>query len=162
MKELYQEHIKYIDKICDETLIEFFDSFYLHPDTIDGLLLTLNELLPKDMARPIYENLKHNYDLSIGVNISYNSFVNYLYLLQCTKIRASDIVIDGDSGEIIVCHNEDTSYFDSTKITIQCKPQSSYMFSIISRDSGLAKFSGKMSFKDDGYHKIENLMNMFA
>lgn len=160
MKDLYEKHINRIDNICDESLIDFFDNFHLEPATIKQLLLSLDSLLPPHMVKPIKDNLKHNVDLGIGINICYNSFVNYLYLLQCDKVNMSDIAFDDDTGSIAIFYSKDSLYLDSVKIHIQCK-YNKYLFSVISRDGGLAKFSGEMSFKEDGFHKIENLLSMF-
>lgn len=160
MKDLYEKYVNYIDSICDEVLIDFFDSFHLEPSTLEKLLLSLGSLLPPHMVKPINDNLKHNVELGIGINICYNSFVNYLYLLQCDKVSMSDIAFDGDTGDVIIFYSKDSPYLDNVKISIQCK-SNKYLFSVISRDKGLAKFNGEMSFKEDGYHKIENLMNMF-
>lgn len=162
MKELYAEHVAKIRNVFSEDVAKQLGVRNLQPKDIKQLLRSVKDILPTYMLHSLSDNLKHNIDLDINTDISYESLVAYLILLINPKLRDSPIAIDNTTGTIIIFHNKDVFDKDSTKISIQCNSSSEYIYSIIDREDGLALFSGKLKLQEGAHHKIENLMNMFA
>lgn len=162
MKEMYAEHIAKIRTVFSEDVTKQLGVRNLQPKAIKQLLRTIKYILPTYMLHSLSDNLKHNIDLNINTDISYESLVAYLILIRNTRLRDSPIAIDSTTGTIIVFYNESVFDKDSTKISIQCNSSSEYIYSIVDRKDGLALFSGKLKLQEGAHHKIENLMDMFA
>lgn len=162
MKELYAEHVAKIRTVFSEDVAKQLGVRNLQPKAIKQLLRSIKDILPTYMLHSLSDNLKHNIDLDINADISYESLIAYLILLRNPRLRDSPIAIDSTTGTIIIFYNKDVFDRDSTKISIQCNSSSEYIYSIIDREDGLALFSGKLKLQEGAHHKIENLMNMFA
>ena len=161
MKELYAEHVTKIRNVFSEDVAKQLGIRRLTPKCALHLFKSIAEILPKYMLHSLSDNLKHNIDLDIDTYLSYDSLIAYLILLRNHRLRDSPVAIDNHTGTIIIFYNKDVFDNESTKISVQCNNIHEYIYSVIDRKDGLAKFNGKVSFKDGGYHKIENLINMF-
>lgn len=88
------------------------------------------------------------------VNVS--SLINYLYICVSRKMKSVsyDILID-DNHRIVIYYDENKKKRDSKKINIVVN-EKDFIISILSRQNGLAKFSGICTLRfPDGYYKFD-------
>ena len=165
LQKKYERHIHKIEDMRREGLDNLFHTYsstttnsYLNTSAISDLLSFMESEIDSRVLNSLHNNLHEFISQDIGVNIDYQSLLNYLYILPSKKIQRSEIAIDNDSGKIIIIYNADKSEFSSKKISIIANAKD-FTVSVISRKSGLAKFSGVYASKfPEAYYKIESLM----
>lgn len=165
LQKKYERHIHKIEDMRREGLDSLFHTYsstttnsYLNTSAISDLLSFMESEIDSRVLNSLHNNLHEFISQDIGVNIDYQSLLNYLYILPSKKIQRSEIAIDNDSGKIIIIYNADKSEFSSKKISIIANAKD-FTVSVISRKSGLAKFSGVYASKfPEAYYKIESLM----
>lgn len=165
LQKKYECHIHKIEDMRRERLDSLFHTYsstttnsYLNTSAISDLLKFMESEIDSRVLNSLHNNLHEFISQDIGVNIDYQSLLNYLYILPSKKIQRSEIAIDNDSGKIIIIYNANKSEFSSKKISIIANAKD-FTVSVISRKSGLAKFSGVYASKfPEAYYKIESLM----
>lgn len=165
LQKKYERHIHKIEDMRREGLDSLFHTYsstttnsYLNTSAISDLLNFMESEIDCRVLNSLHNNLHEFISQDIGVNIDYQSLLNYLYILPSKKIQRSEIAIDNDSGKIIIIYNANKSEFSSKKISIIANAKD-FTVSVISRKSGLAKFSGVYASKfPEAYYKIESLM----
>lgn len=165
LQKKYECHIHKIEDMRRERLDSLFHTYsstttnsYLNTSAISDLLKFMESEIDSKVLNSLHNNLHEFISQDIGVNIDYQSLLNYLYILPSKKIQRSEIAIDNDSGKIIIIYNANKSDFSSKKISIIANAKD-FTVSVISRKSGLAKFSGVYASKfPEAYYKIESLM----
>lgn len=165
LQKKYERHIHKIEDMRRERLDSLFHTYsstttnsYLNTSAISDLLNFMESEIDSRVLNSLHNNLHEFISQDIGVNIDYQSLLNYLYILPSKKIQRSEIAIDNDSGKIIIIYNANKSEFSSKKISIVSNAKD-FTVSVISRKSGLAKFSGVYASKfPEAYYKIESLM----
>ena len=161
-KEKYDRHIKIRQEISNNKLAELFNEPTFDIDGIERIISLLKDSIEANMIESFERNLRGTLSQKLSIYINYYSLLSYLYILQSKKIQRSDIAIDTDSGKIIIFYNSNKTEFNSRKMSIIANERD-FTVSVISRENGLAKFSGVYVSKfPDGYHKIESLMETLA
>lgn len=161
-KEKYDRHIKIIQELSTSRLSELFNSSTFDTEGAERIISLLKESIDANMIKSFEKNLRGSLSQKISININYHSLLSYLYILPSKKIQKSDIAIDTNSGKIIIFYNSNKTEFNSRKMSIIAN-EKDFTVSVISRENGLAKFSGVYVSKfPDGYHKIESLMETLA
>lgn len=165
LQRKYLNHISKIEDMRDRKLDRLFHenslsetNSYLDAYIINDLLNFMCDEIEPKLLKSLQNNLHEFISQDIGVNIDYYSLLNYLYILPSLKIQRSDIAIDHESGKIVIIYNANKTEFSSKKISIVANAKD-FTVSVISRKSGLAKFSGVYASKfPEAYYKIESLM----
>lgn len=161
-KEKYDRHIKKIQELSTKELANLFTDSNFDEAGINRILSLLKDNIDASMIESFEHNLRGTLSQNLSVYINYYSLLSYLYILPSKKIQKSDIAIDTNSGKIIIFYNSNKSDFNSRKMSIIAN-EKDFTVSVISRENGLAKFSGIYVSKfPDGYHKIESLMETLA
>lgn len=161
-KEKYDKHIKIVQELSANKLSALFRESTFDTNGIENLISLLKESIDASMIKSFEENLRGSLSQKLSININYHSLLSYLYILPSKKIQKSDIAIDTNSGKIIIFYNSNKTEFNSRKMSI-ISNEKDFTVSVISRENGLAKFSGVYVAKfPDGYHKIESLMETLA
>lgn len=161
-KEEYEKHIQIIQELSTRELADLFSDSSFDEAGINKIIELLKSNIDGNMVKSFEQNLRGTLSQNLSININYHSLLSYLYILPSKKIQKSDIAIDKDSGKIIIFYNSNKSDFNSRKVSIIAN-EKDFTVSIISRENGLAKFSGTYVSKfPDGYHKIESLMETLA
>lgn len=161
-KEKYEKHIKIIQELSTKNLADLFAKPNFDLAAVEEIISLLKKNIDANMLKSFEQNLRGSLSQNLHININYYSFLSYLYILPSKKIQKSDIAIDTDSGKIIIFYNSDKSEFSSRKMSIVAN-EKDFTVTVISRENGLAKFSGTYVSKfPDGYHKIESIMETLA
>jgi hypothetical protein len=161
-KEKYDRHIKIIQELSNNKLAELFSETTFDTDGVERIISLLKDSIDANMIESFEKNLRGSLSQKLSININYHSLLSYLYILPSKKIQKSDIAIDTNSGKIIIFYNSNKTEFNSRKMSIIAN-EKDFTVSVISRENGLAKFSGVYVSKfPDGYHKIESLMETLA
>lgn len=161
-KEKYDRHIKIIQELSNNKLAELFNESTFDTDGIERIISLLKDSIDANMIESFERNLRGSLSQKLSIHINYHSLLSYLYILPSKKIQRSDIAIDTNSGKIIIFYNSNKTEFNSRKMSIIANERD-FTVSVISRENGLAKFSGVYASKfPDGYHKIESLMETLA
>ena len=92
--------------------------------------------------------------------INFNSFKKFILFSLSKKVQKSEIRIDTKTGNFCLYHSDKNDH-KSRKISLVFS-EKDVVYSVISRDYGLAKISGRCVLKQpDANHKIDLLMDLF-
>ena len=92
--------------------------------------------------------------------INFNSFKQFIEFSLSKKVQKSEIRIDSKTGNFCL-YSSDKNDYQSRKISLIFN-EKDIIYSVLSRDHGLAKISGKCVLKQpDANHKIDLLMDLF-
>lgn len=92
--------------------------------------------------------------------ISFNSFKKFILFSLSKKVQKSEIRIDTKTGNFCLYHSDKNDH-KSRKISLVFS-EKDVVYSVISRDYGLAKISGRCVLKQpDANHKIDLIMDLF-
>lgn len=161
-KEKYEKHIRTIQELSTKNLADLFAKPRFDLADVEEIISLLKKNIDANMIKSFEQNIRGSLSQNLHININYYSFLSYLYILPSKKIQKSDIAIDTNSGKIIIFYNSDKAEFSSRKMSIVAN-EKDFTVTVISRENGLAKFSGTYVSKfPDGYHKIESLMETLA
>lgn len=96
----------------------------------------------------------------ISSSISFYSFKQLILFSLSTKIQNSEIRIDSKTGKFCL-FNSDKNDHESRKISLVFN-EKDIIYSVLSREYGLAKLSGRFVLKQPiANHKIDLLMDLF-
>lgn len=154
----YHAHASKIKMMCVDGLDKLLEPKHLNGNQIGALLRFLRHRLPYDMLASIEENLKFQLKETDSIHINTGSFIRYLTVLPCRKIRASPISFDEDTGKLTIWYNSNCADHESVKVSV-IPNEYDFTFSVLSRADGLAVMSGSLKLHTDGLYKIEAFMD---
>lgn len=167
----FKFQVRSYDLVC---LQEDFKSFYLRINDLISEQLDIFECLNilreaisdqdyKDFINQLSELITDHIHTPSEIElkpINFESFRKFILFSLSKKVRKSEIRIDPMTGNFCLYHSDKNDH-KSRKISLIFN-EKEVVFSVLSRDYGLARVSGRCALKQpDANHKIDLLMDLF-
>lgn len=158
--------LKYLQNSFEKFNVDI-DEWFSNNQNVFTCLEILNEKIKDEKYSIFIKQLNdiindhfHTSSECISSPINFYSFKQLILFSLSTKIQNSEIRIDFKTGKFCLFHSDKNDH-ESRKISLVFN-EKDIIYSVLSREYGLAKLSGKFVLKQPiANHKIDLLMDLF-